>query len=115
MSRLAEEHGAINLSQGFPDFDCDPDLVETVARYMRAGHNQYAPMPGVFALREALSRKIETLYGRQYDPATEITVTSGATTRNDTSATRYIQITAVFSFVATVRDPRDIPKLQPIQ
>ena len=79
MSRLAEEHGAINLSQGFPDFDCAPELVEAVARYMRDGHNQYAPMPGVFALREALSRKIERLYGRRYDPATEITITSGAT------------------------------------
>lgn len=79
MSRLAEEHGAINLSQGFPDFDCSPELVEAVARCMREGHNQYAPMLGVFALREALSRKIELLYGRRYDPATEITVTSGAT------------------------------------
>src|SRR5688572_25713912 len=79
MSRLAEEHGAINLSQGFPDFDCAPELVEAVARAMREGHNQYAPMPGLFALREALSRKIELLYGRRYDPATEITVTSGAT------------------------------------
>jgi methionine aminotransferase len=79
MSRLAEEHGAINLSQGFPDFDCDPALVEAVARHMRAGHNQYAPMLGVFALREALARKIELLYGRRYDPGTEITVTSGAT------------------------------------
>jgi methionine aminotransferase len=79
MSRLAEEHHAINLSQGFPDFDCDPELVEAVARQMRSGNNQYAPMPGVFALREALSRKIELLYGRRYDPATEITVTSGAT------------------------------------
>src|SRR5688572_21104489 len=79
MSRLAEEHGAINLSQGFPDFDCDPALVDAVTRHMQAGHNQYAPMPGVFALREALSRKIEMLYGRRYDPATEITVTSGAT------------------------------------
>ncbi len=79
MSRLAEEHGAINLSQGFPDFDCAPELVETVARYMREGYNQYAPMPGVFSLREALSNKIERLYGRRYDPATEITVTSGAT------------------------------------
>ena len=79
MSRLAEEHSAINLSQGFPDFDCDPDLVEAVARQMRAGHNQYPPMPGVFSLREALSRKIERLYGRRYDPATEITITSGAT------------------------------------
>ena len=79
MSRLAEEHGAINLSQGFPDFDTAPELVETVARYMREGHNQYAPMPGVYALREALARKIERLYGRRYDPATEITITSGAT------------------------------------
>ncbi|WP_437957859.1 methionine aminotransferase [Sorangium sp. So ce119] len=79
MTRLANEHGAINLSQGFPDFDCAPELVETVARHMRAGHNQYAPMQGVLALREALSAKIERLYGRRYDPATEITITSGAT------------------------------------
>src|SRR5471032_1018587 len=79
MSRLALEHDAINLSQGFPDFDCEPELVETVARYMRDGNNQYAPMPGVPALREALAFKIERLYGRRYDSATEITVTSGAT------------------------------------
>jgi len=79
MSRLALEHGAINLSQGFPDFDCAPELVEAVSRYMREGNNQYAPMPGVIALREALARKIERLYGRRYDPATEITITSGAT------------------------------------
>ena len=79
MSRLAEEQGAINLSQGFPDFDCAPELVEAVARCMRDGHNQYAPMLGVFALRQALARKIELLYGHRYDPATEITVTSGAT------------------------------------
>src|SRR5215210_462800 len=79
MTRLANEHGAINLSQGFPDFDCAPELVEAVARAMRAGHNQYAPMAGVPALREALSRKIERLYGRTYDPATEIAITSGAT------------------------------------
>jgi methionine aminotransferase len=79
MSRLALEHNAINLSQGFPDFDCAPELVETVARYMREGHNQYAPMPGAPALREALAFKIERLYGRRYDPGTEVTVTSGAT------------------------------------
>jgi methionine aminotransferase len=79
MSRLALEHNAINLSQGFPDFDCAPELVETVARYMHEGHNQYAPMPGVPALREALAFKIERLYGRRYDPGTEVTVTSGAT------------------------------------
>ncbi|HTN90134.1 MAG TPA: methionine aminotransferase [Sorangium sp.] len=79
MTRLANEHGAINISQGFPDFDCAPELVEAVARHMRAGHNQYAPMQGVLALREALAAKIERLYGRRYDPATEITITSGAT------------------------------------
>lgn len=79
MTRLANEHGAINLSQGFPDFDCAPELVETVARYMRDGHNQYAPMPGVPALRAALADKIERLYGRRYDPDGEITITSGAT------------------------------------
>jgi methionine aminotransferase len=79
MTRLANEHGAINLSQGFPDFDCAPELVETVARYMREGHNQYAPMPGVLRLREAVAMKIERLYGRRYDPATEVTITSGAT------------------------------------
>jgi methionine aminotransferase len=79
MTRLANERGAINLSQGFPDFDCDPELVDTVVRYLRDGHNQYAPMPGVLALREALAMKIERLYGQRYDPATEITVTSGAT------------------------------------
>ena len=79
MTRLANEHRAINLSQGFPDFSCAPSLVDGVARYMREGHNQYAPMPGVMALREALSDKIRALYGRRYDPATEITITTGAT------------------------------------
>ena len=79
MSRLAREHQAINLSQGFPDFGTSPALVESVAHYMREGHNQYAPMPGVLALREALSMKIERLYGRRYDPDTEIAITTGAT------------------------------------
>jgi methionine aminotransferase len=79
MSRLANECGAINLSQGFPDFDCAPELVDAVARYMREGYNQYAPMPGVPVLREALAMKIERLYGRRYDPETEIAVTAGAT------------------------------------
>jgi methionine aminotransferase len=79
MSRLAADVGAINLSQGFPDFDCDPELIEAVARHMRAGRNQYAPMPGVPALREAIARMYLTSYGRAYDPETEITITSGAT------------------------------------
>src|SRR6187399_388980 len=67
-TRLANEHKAINLSQGFPDFDCDPALVEAVAKAMREGHNQYAPMPGVLALREGIAAKIEQLYGPTYDP-----------------------------------------------
>jgi methionine transaminase len=69
MTRLANEHGAINLSQGFPDFDCAPELVDAVTAAMRAGHNQYAPMPGVLALREAISAKVERCYGALYDPA----------------------------------------------
>jgi methionine aminotransferase len=79
MSRLAAEVGAINLSQGFPDFDCDPELVELVARHMRDGRNQYAPMAGVPALREAIASMYMTSGARRYDPETEITVTSGAT------------------------------------
>ena len=79
MTRLANEHGAINLSQGFPDFTCAPELVESVSRYMREGYNQYAPMPGVMPLRESLSDKIFDLYGRRYDPVSEITITTGAT------------------------------------
>jgi methionine aminotransferase len=79
MSRMAAELGAINLSQGFPDFDCDPELVETVARHMRSGRNQYAPMQGVLPLREAIAAKYEHYYGRRYDPDAEVTVTSGGT------------------------------------
>ena len=79
MSALATEHQAVNLGQGFPDFDCDPALVEDVAGAMRGGLNQYPPMPGALPLREAVARKIETLYGRRYDPGTEITITAGAT------------------------------------
>ena len=79
MSALASERGAVNLGQGFPDFDCDTRIVEAVARAMREGHNQYPPMAGVAALREAIARKIETIHGRAYDPQTEITVTAGAT------------------------------------
>jgi methionine aminotransferase len=79
MSKLAADLGAINLSQGFPDFDCDPRLVDAVARHMREGRNQYAPMQGVPALREAIAAKFAAFHGRQYDPNTEVTVTSGGT------------------------------------
>jgi len=79
MSRLATETRAINLGQGFPDFDPDAGLLEKVAAAMSAGHNQYAPMAGVPELRRAISAKTQRLYGAAYDPETEITVTSGAT------------------------------------
>jgi methionine aminotransferase len=79
MSALATEHGAVNLGQGFPDFDCDPALIEAVHQAMRAGHNQYPPMPGILALREAVAAKTEALYGCKYNPQTEITITAGAT------------------------------------
>ena len=78
MSQLALDHGAVNLGQGFPDFACDPTLVDLVSEAMRAGHNQYAPMTGLPALRAAIAAKIEATYGRRYDPNTEITVTVGA-------------------------------------
>ena len=78
MSQLAIDHGAVNLGQGFPDFACDPALVDLVTDAMRAGHNQYPPMTGLPALRQAISAKIETTYGHRYDANTEITVTAGA-------------------------------------
>jgi len=79
MSALAAEHGAVNLGQGFPDFGCDPRLLELVDEAMRAGLNQYPPMTGVPLLRETIAAKIATLYGHAYDANTEITVTAGAT------------------------------------
>jgi methionine aminotransferase len=79
MSALANEHKAINLGQGFPDFECDPALPEAVYKAMRDGHNQYPPMTGIAPLREAVSQKISALYGHHYDPTTEITITAGGT------------------------------------
>lgn len=79
MSQLAAEHGAVNLGQGFPDFAVPQRLVDELDAAMRAGHNQYAPMTGVAPLRQAIAEKVLRCYGRQVDPDTEITVTSGAT------------------------------------
>jgi methionine transaminase len=79
MSALAQQHGAVNLGQGFPDFACDPALLDAVNAAMRSGHNQYPPMAGIAALREAVSNKIHALYGRRYDAGDEITITAGAT------------------------------------
>ncbi|MBC3810801.1 pyridoxal phosphate-dependent aminotransferase [Undibacterium aquatile] len=79
MSALAAEKKAVNLGQGFPDFDCDPALPAAVTQAMAAGHNQYPPMPGVAIFREQIAAKIAAIYGYQYDPASEITITAGAT------------------------------------
>jgi methionine aminotransferase len=79
MSAMAAEHRAVNLGQGFPDFDCDPALLQAVTAAMHEGLNQYPPMAGVPALREAVAAKVEALYGRSYDPGQEITITAGAT------------------------------------
>ena len=79
MSALAQQQGAVNLGQGFPDFDCDPALLDAVTKAMHSGLNQYPPMAGVPVLREAIAAKIEALYGHRYDAGSEITVTAGAT------------------------------------
>lgn len=79
MSALANRNSAVNLGQGFPDFEPDPELLDAVNAAMRSGHNQYAPLNGVAALREAVAEKISLLYGRRYDPETEVMITAGAT------------------------------------
>ncbi|HTD89586.1 MAG TPA: methionine aminotransferase [Burkholderiales bacterium] len=79
MSRLATEHNAINLSQGFPDFDCAPELRTLFCKYINSGFNQYPPSPGIMGLREAIAEKMQSLYGATYDPEHEVTVTPGAT------------------------------------
>lgn len=79
MSALAVEKNAVNLGQGFPDFECDPALVNAVSAAMANAHNQYPPMPGVPLLRERIAAKIAAIYGHQYDAGSEITVTAGAT------------------------------------
>lgn len=94
MSQLAAEHGAVNLGQGFPDFPVPARLVDELDRAMRAGHNQYAPMTGVPALRQAIARKLVRAYGVEADADAEVTVTSGATE-------------AIFDAVAAVVRPGD--------
>ncbi|MGV3761202.1 methionine aminotransferase [Parapedobacter sp.] len=94
MSQLAVQHGAINLSQGFPDFDCSPQLAERVGHHMRSGRNQYAPMAGVVSLRERIGAKVAAATGFSYHPETEITVTAGATQ-------------ALFTAMATLIGPGD--------
>ncbi len=94
MTQLANEHGAINLSQGFPDFDTVPDLIKRVAYHMNSGRNQYAPMQGIMELRQKIAAKIKRTYEAAYDPETEITVTAGATE-------------AIFAAITAVVQPGD--------
>ena len=79
MSQLAAQTGALNLSQGFPDFDGPDALRESVGRHVMAGHNQYAPMTGLPALRDQVAIKVASLYGRQVSADSEVTITPGAT------------------------------------
>lgn len=91
MSSLAQKHDAVNLGQGFPDFPCDPRLLDVMNEAMRAGHNQYPPMTGVASLREAVAEKVEALYGRCYDAADEVTITAGATQAIHTALTAIVR------------------------
>jgi methionine aminotransferase len=91
MSKMAVDHDAINLAQGFPDYNCSDELIELVNHYQKKGDNQYAPMGGVQKLREQISKKIEKLYGRLYDVENEITITAGATQAIYTAITTVVQ------------------------
>lgn len=90
MSQMANDHNAINLSQGFPNFETDKKLKNLVTKAMKDGYNQYPPDAGVLELREEISKKIETLYGKTYHPEREVTVTSGATEALYTAITAFI-------------------------
>lgn len=91
VGNLAREYKAIDLSQGFPNFEADTKLLNLVVDAMKSGHNQYAAMPGYYGLREIISQKIDQLHGRTYDPETEITVTVGATQAIYTAVTAFVQ------------------------
>lgn len=91
MSALARENQAINLSQGFPDFECSPKLVELATQYIKNGFNQYAPMPGTQQLRERVAEMISECYKAQYHPDTEITITAGATQAIYTVLAAFVQ------------------------
>jgi len=94
MSKMANDYNAINLSQGFPDFNCSDDLIELVNHFMKKGFNQYAPMPGTIELRYEISKKVKRDYGKFYNPDTEITITAGATQ-------------ALFTAFSTIINPGD--------
>ncbi len=91
MNALAREHDAINLAQGFPNFEPDVHLKSLVNKAIQEGYNQYAPMEGIFSLREIIAEKIEALYGAKYHPETEITITAGATQALFTAITTFVR------------------------
>ncbi len=91
MSQLAHDVGAVNLGQGFPDFQCDGRLIAAMIEAMQAGHNQYPPMAGIPALREAVTEKVSALYGCRYDPQSEVTITAGATQAIQTALTAIVR------------------------
>ena len=91
MSQMANEHGAINLAQGFPDFDVDAELIKLISKNMEMGHNQYAPMPGLPELRQQIVANIKKLYGADYNADTEVTVTSGATQALFTAISAFVR------------------------
>jgi len=91
MTELANKHNAINLSQGFPDFNPPAELIKLVEKNMWAGQNQYAPMQGLMSLREKIAEKVENLYGQKYNPDTEITITAGATEAIFSSISAFVQ------------------------
>lgn len=91
MGQLAAQHRAINLSQGYPNFGADPKLLELVNNALKEGYNQYAPMPGIYSLRETIANKIESLYGKVYHPENELTITAGATQAIFTAISAFIR------------------------
>jgi len=91
MTQMANEHQAINLSQGFPDFDCAPELLDLVKKSYEAGYNQYAPMPGLLELREQIAAKVNRLHGADYHPDHEVTVTAGGTQAIFTAISAFVQ------------------------
>ncbi len=123
MTQLANEHNAINLSQGFPDFPVSEHLIGLISKYMHQGFNQYAPMPGVAALRNAIAEKTEFLYSATYNPDSEITVTAGATQAIFTAITAFIRENdevivfepAYDSYIPTIRLCGGIPVCIPLK
>jgi methionine aminotransferase len=91
MTQMANEHQAINLSQGFPDFDCAPELLDLVKKSYESGYNQYAPMPGLLELREQIAAKVNRLHGADYHPDHEVTVTAGGTQAIFTAISAFVQ------------------------